>query len=71
MDMTTPQHNGPEQEDFLTEAQLADYLAFSQRTIRRWRRAGLSPAVRLPSGRGFRYRVSAINKTISDWEQQW
>jgi len=56
-------------DEFLTEKDLADYLSFSPRTIRRWRRAGYLPAVRLPSGRGFRFRMSSIEETLRTWEE--
>lgn len=65
---TTANRHDHHEDEFWTERQLADYLAFSTRTIRRWRRAGLIPAVKLPSGRGHRYRVSAIDRAIQSWE---
>lgn len=64
---------GPEpdrREPLLDEAAVADYLSYSPRTIRRWRRHGLLPAIPMPGGRGHRYRRADIDDAIEEWSRR-
>lgn len=51
------------------ERDVADYLGYSRRTIRRWRRLGALPYVKLPGGR-MAYRATAIKRVVEDWESR-
>ena len=51
-----------------TEREVAEFLSYSRRTVRRWRREGLLPAIAAPSGRGYRYRPQAILAAVTSWE---
>lgn len=61
-------HEQSHHEPLLDEAAVADYLDFSPRTIRRWRRAGYLPAIPMPGGRGHRYRRADIDDAIQRWQ---
>jgi excisionase family DNA binding protein len=51
--------------DYLTEAELAELLKVSVKTVRNWRKAGTGPpALRL--GRGIRYRRRDVEAWASD-----
>jgi excisionase family DNA binding protein len=49
----------PADDVLLTEAEVADLLRVSQRTVRRWRNEGTGPPA-LRVGRRIRYRRSAV-----------
>ena len=56
-------------EPLISEAELAWYLSVSTRTVRRWRRHGFLPAVKLPTGRGYRYKRADIDRAVQEWGQ--
>jgi excisionase family DNA binding protein len=52
--------------DLLTEAETAEYLRVSTRTIRTWRAQGILPAVKIAGV--VRYRRSAVEQLIAGAE---
>jgi excisionase family DNA binding protein len=52
-------------DEYLTEAELAELLKVSTKTVRLWRRAGTGPPA-LRFGRGVRYR----RRDVDEWASQ-
>lgn len=59
----------PEPDEVWSEADVADYFGYSRRTVRRWRRAGHLPWMRLPGGR-IAYRADSIRAAVQEWEHR-
>lgn len=58
----------PADDVLLTEAEVADLLRVSQRTVRRWRNEGTGPPA-LRVGRRIRYRRSAVEAWLDRRDQ--
>lgn len=52
-----------DQETYVTASALAAYFSVSPRSINRWRKAGLIPAVAMPGG-AYRYRVQEVEASL-------
>jgi len=48
----------------MSPSSLASYLSVTMKTLRRWRRRGLVPFVRLPSGQ-YRYDLNAVERVLT------
>ena len=56
--------NARHKETWMTAEQLADYLAISMATVRKWTRTGVVPCHRLAGGRSIRFERHEIDQWI-------
>ena len=73
MSRTNQQQRDPEVEGYWSPRQLAEYWSVSLKTVGRWRRAGVIPAVLLPTG-VFRFNPVQVEQVLtgdSEAELSW
>lgn len=57
-------------EELITEAELCEYARVTRNTLRAWRKAGKLKYVRMPGGRGIRYRRKHVLDLLRRGEER-